>query len=99
MELHRQTYLDEMVRWAGRGDAGSTDKCPDCLARSSPIVGAPEYRCEYCFLPDLTCATCCVKRHRGLPLHWIEVRFFFKNGVNYISHGLSFLEMVGIPVS
>ena len=30
-----------MVHWAGRGDTRDTDKCPDCVARSAPILGAP----------------------------------------------------------
>ena len=32
----------------------------------------PEFRCLDCFLPDLVCSSCCVKRHRRQPLHRIE---------------------------
>ncbi|PPQ82216.1 hypothetical protein CVT26_009177 [Gymnopilus dilepis] len=72
MELHRQTYLDEMLRWAGRGDATSNVDCPDCVERSIEPCGRAEYRCRECFSPDLTCASCCVRRHRSNPFHRIE---------------------------
>jgi hypothetical protein len=89
MELHQETYLDEMVHWVGRADAIGSNKCPDCIACSSAILGPPEYRCEDCFQPDLTCAKCCVRRHRAHPLHQIEVRIIL-NDVNGISHGPHF---------
>ncbi|KDR74714.1 hypothetical protein GALMADRAFT_70522 [Galerina marginata CBS 339.88] len=44
----------------------------NCIARSANSCGAAEYRCEDCFLPDLTCASCCVRRHRMNPFHRIE---------------------------
>ncbi|PPQ76859.1 hypothetical protein CVT26_001497 [Gymnopilus dilepis] len=72
MELHRQSYLDEMLRWEGRADASCQDKCLDCVARSTNPQGLAEYRCSDCFIPDLTCASCCVKRHRTNPFHRIE---------------------------
>ncbi|KAF9471895.1 hypothetical protein BDN70DRAFT_819429 [Pholiota conissans] len=37
-----------------------------------------KYRCIDCFLPDLTCKGCCVKRHQRLPFHIIEVSFKIK---------------------
>ena len=40
------------------------------------MAGLPEYRCRECFIPDLACKVCCVKRHRAHPLHRIEVRAF-----------------------
>ncbi|PPQ82484.1 hypothetical protein CVT26_012847 [Gymnopilus dilepis] len=72
MELHRQTYLDELLRWEGRGDAASQGQCTDCLSRCTNPPGAAEYRCDDCFVPDLTCAPCCVKRHRTNPFHRIS---------------------------
>ena len=69
-----------MIRWAGRGDFLGASNCPDCLARKSPTPKPPEYRCRECFLPDLVCHSCCLKRHRTHPLHCIEVLhllFFF----------------------
>ncbi|PPQ76891.1 hypothetical protein CVT26_000661 [Gymnopilus dilepis] len=72
MEQHRETYLDEMLRWEGRADASSQKECPDCILRSTNPRGAAEYRCEDCFIPDLTCASCCVKRHKLNPFHRIE---------------------------
>ncbi|PPQ76700.1 hypothetical protein CVT26_004470 [Gymnopilus dilepis] len=79
MELHRQAYLDEMLRWAGRADVVGRDSCPDCVARSIEPCGSAEYRCKECFVPDLTCSSCCVRRHRTNPFHrvekWSEGRF------------------------
>jgi len=79
-DVHRQVYLEEMIRWAGRGDFCGTQDCPDCVARGSAEPGRPEYRCRECAIADLVCKTCCVKRHRVHPLHRIEVctfLFFF----------------------
>ena len=74
-ELHRQSYLEEIIRLAGRGDFQSAKDCPDCLARRAmPCV--PEYRCLECLIPDLVCLSCCVKRHRCHPLHRISVRVY-----------------------
>ncbi|PPR01605.1 hypothetical protein CVT26_013324 [Gymnopilus dilepis] len=72
MELHRQSYLEEMLRWEGRADASTSSECPDCIARSVKAPLAAEYRCQECFLPDLVCASCCVKRHKMNPFHRIE---------------------------
>jgi len=71
--IHRQTYLDELVRIDGRGDFAHVQQCMDCIARKVASPGVPEYRCLECFLPDLLCAACCVKRHWLQPLHWIQV--------------------------
>ena len=72
--VHRQAYLEEMIRWAGRADFMGSKDCPDCILRQKPVSGSPQYRCRECFLPDLTCQLCCVKRHRAHPLHRVEVR-------------------------
>ncbi|PPQ81774.1 hypothetical protein CVT26_010082 [Gymnopilus dilepis] len=71
-DLHREMYLDEMLRWEGRADASITTECPDCIARSVQCPGAAKYRCYECFVPDLVCSSCCVKRHRTNPFHRIE---------------------------
>jgi hypothetical protein len=72
-ELHRQDYLDEVLRWAGRADFRTAKSCADCLARSVENPGPALYRCRECFLADLVCSSCCVKRHRMHPFHRIEV--------------------------
>lgn len=72
-EVHRQMYLEEVIRWAGRADFLGSKDCPDCVLRQKPASGSPQYRCRECFLPDLTCQLCCVKRHRAHPLHRVEV--------------------------
>lgn len=69
----RDTYLDEMLRWEGRGEFGRTSECPDCVLRKSMSPGLPLIRCLDCFLPDLTCAECCIRRHQLNPCHVIEV--------------------------
>ncbi|PPR04539.1 hypothetical protein CVT26_002506 [Gymnopilus dilepis] len=70
---HRPSYLDEVCRFSGRGDFIAASQCPDCIARKAMTPGIPEYRCVECFLPDLTCRDCCVRRHRMNPLHRIQL--------------------------
>ncbi|KDR70910.1 hypothetical protein GALMADRAFT_144380 [Galerina marginata CBS 339.88] len=78
-ELHRETYLEEVVRWSGRGDFINARQCSDCILRKAEFPALPEYRCQECFLPDLVCASCCVRRHKAQPLHriakWTGVKF------------------------
>lgn len=69
----RSEYLDEDIRWEGRGDFMRDSKCPDCLARARGTPSLAEYRCLDCFTPDLVCRECCVKRHQRHPFHLIEV--------------------------
>lgn len=76
-QVHRQTYLEEMMRCEGRGDFLHSKECPDCKIRRIPVPELPEYRCCECMLPDLVCAPCCVKRHRTNPFHRIEVWFSY----------------------
>jgi hypothetical protein len=71
-ELHRATYLDELMRTAGRSDFRNASQCADCMSRGGG-PGLPIYRCKECFIPDLTCMSCCVRRHKTLPFHRIEV--------------------------
>ncbi|RDB23287.1 hypothetical protein Hypma_009705 [Hypsizygus marmoreus] len=71
-ELYRGLYLDELIRWEGRGDVREVKGCPDCIARKVKDVGDAEYRCAECFLLDLVCSVCCVRRHRRNPLHRVE---------------------------
>ncbi|KAJ3492844.1 hypothetical protein NLJ89_g11151 [Agrocybe chaxingu] len=52
-ELHHQNYLDEVIRWDGRGDFFGSRECPDCLARGASQPQPAEYRCEECLTPDL----------------------------------------------
>lgn len=73
----RQSYLEELIRWEGRGDYMRDSSCPDCVSRGREPPSAPEFRCLDCFLPDLTCRECCVRRHRLNPLHIVEVRSNF----------------------
>ncbi|PPQ81057.1 hypothetical protein CVT25_014571 [Psilocybe cyanescens] len=69
---YRQEYLDEILRWVGRGDFHQANHCPNCISRSIETPGCAEYRCRECISPDLTCLTCCIKRHRLTPFHCVE---------------------------
>ncbi|KAL0565320.1 hypothetical protein V5O48_016705 [Marasmius crinis-equi] len=71
MEKYRSSYLDELLRAEGRGDF-TFDVCVDCEARGSKVVQKGCYRCKQCFVGDLVCAQCCVRRHRQNPFHCIE---------------------------
>ena len=73
----RDLYLDELLRWEGRGDFIRDQHCPDCISRGSTEPSAPEFRCRDCFLPDLTCKICFIRRHRLNPFHTVEVRAHF----------------------
>jgi len=76
MNVHRQSYLDEMTRWCSRGEFRTAQQCADCIARGIAVPSPAEYRCRECFQPDLTCRSCCLKRHRVHPFHRLEVRVF-----------------------
>ncbi|KAF9470138.1 hypothetical protein BDN70DRAFT_765136, partial [Pholiota conissans] len=65
-------FLEESIRLEGRGDFARETKCPDCLARRREVVAEAQYRCLDCFLPDLACLECCLKRHQRLPFHVVE---------------------------
>ena len=73
MENARDLYLDEVVRSEGRGDFARDDRCPDCLSRGVKDINRAEYRCRDCFLPDLTCSACLIRRHRLNPFHNVDV--------------------------
>ncbi|KAF9542834.1 hypothetical protein CPC08DRAFT_738695 [Agrocybe pediades] len=66
------SYLEEMIRWEGRGDFMLTTHCPDCIAKHKMDPGSAQFRCEECMIPDLTCADCCVKQHRHQSFHHIQ---------------------------
>jgi hypothetical protein len=73
MEQYRTIYLDEILRHEGRGDYIHQEICPDCFSLNEETPGGAEYRCKDCFLRDLVCQACCVRRHRVNPFHRIEV--------------------------
>lgn len=70
----RDKYLDELLRHEGRGDFAHETRCPDCVSRGVEEPARAEYRCRSCFLPDLTCRLCFIRRHRMNPFHTVEVR-------------------------
>ncbi|KAL0572490.1 hypothetical protein V5O48_009477 [Marasmius crinis-equi] len=71
IEKYRSSYLDESLRAEGRGDF-RFDVCVDCQARGSKPAGEGVFRCKNCFVKDLVCAACCVRRHRQAPFHRIQ---------------------------
>ncbi|PPQ83180.1 hypothetical protein CVT26_015495 [Gymnopilus dilepis] len=73
-QLFRDLYLNELLRWEGRGDAWSSGEtfCSDCRARKVENAQVGIFRCRDCFVPHLTCKGCCLRRHRMLPFHNIE---------------------------
>ncbi|KAF8882382.1 hypothetical protein CPB84DRAFT_1686701, partial [Gymnopilus junonius] len=81
---HQSTYLDKVSQLAGRADFIASTQCPDCIARGIAAPKVPEYRCNQCFLPDLTCKTCCIHHHKVNPLHRIE----FWNGTHFVQTSL-----------
>lgn len=64
------------MRGAGRGDFRTAHQCLDCVDRREDVPGPALYRCVECFLPDLTCMSCIVLRHKRLPFHRVEVCFY-----------------------
>lgn len=66
---HRQDYADRVSRHEGRGEFRNVVSCPDCPARE----GSPLYRCQDCFLEELVCQTCSIRRHHRHPLHRLQV--------------------------
>ncbi|KAF9018828.1 hypothetical protein BDZ89DRAFT_959732 [Hymenopellis radicata] len=66
----RSRYLDELIRRDGLG--GADDNCALCPASQS--AQRAEYRCSEaeCINLGLLCRECCVRRHKHLPLHFIE---------------------------
>lgn len=79
----RDKYLNELLRHEGRGDFARETRCPDCLSRGAEEPSLAEYRCSNCFLPDLTCRTCFIRRHKMNPFHNVEVGIFFCLSIFY----------------
>ena len=75
-EGFRDLYLDELIRWEGRGDSWRSGgaQCTDCIARKALIPAEGKFRCGDCFFPHMLCKECCIRRHRMLPFHLIQVR-------------------------
>jgi len=75
MQKYWDPYLDELIRWDGRGDFYSDGlaKCPDCVSYWLESPGNADHRCMECCVPILTCGDCCLRRHRMEPFHKIEV--------------------------
>ncbi|KAL0572904.1 hypothetical protein V5O48_009073, partial [Marasmius crinis-equi] len=83
---YRASFVDQVMRGKGRGDARKQERCSDC--KGEPLEDEdedlhrnrqPQYRCNECFLQDLVCGRCCVRRHWNTPFHkpegWTGSRF------------------------
>ncbi|KAJ7257987.1 hypothetical protein C8J57DRAFT_1135578 [Mycena rebaudengoi] len=67
VEEYRDAFLDEFLRWEGRGDHVQYSTCHSCN------TGAAEYRCMDCMgRGELICVECVRSRHQQLILHRIE---------------------------
>lgn len=62
--LHRDSYLDEMIRHEGRAGA---NLCGEKCGREGV------YKCKDCFGFQLFCCGCFTKKHSHLPLHRVLV--------------------------
>ncbi|KAJ7772385.1 hypothetical protein B0H16DRAFT_1305461, partial [Mycena metata] len=64
---HLVAYLNESLRFEGRGDHVGYTACPRCLERT------PDHRCRHCLGGgELLCRDCIVVAHSQLPFHQIE---------------------------
>lgn len=67
---HVQIFLDELIRFEGRGHWDTAaHSCPSC---NSPHPGV--IRCEDCFGTMPVCEACAKARHLNHPFHRIKVR-------------------------
>lgn len=82
---HRQTYLDELLRIEGLGEANQPPNCPCCPPESAR---EGKFKCEDCFGGALLCEQCIVGRHNLLPLHRILVSPIYSTSVEKSSHML-----------
>jgi len=64
-----QEYLEEMLRWEGRGHREDVESCDLCHDTKG------QYRCKECAVTLMLCQACCVSLHKHAPLHRVEVRF------------------------
>ncbi|KAL0568201.1 hypothetical protein V5O48_013793 [Marasmius crinis-equi] len=75
-QKYRHIFVDELMRWKGRADSRKQGRCSDCKGLDDDGKAGeertPSYRCESCFMGDMVCKECCVKRHWDTPLHIVE---------------------------
>ncbi|KAK7022854.1 hypothetical protein VNI00_016900 [Paramarasmius palmivorus] len=71
---YRSSFLRELLRAKGRGDARGQMACSECNETPQDDTKGEEgmLRCQECFLGDLLCRSCCVRRHEVLPFHVVE---------------------------
>ncbi|KAJ7018761.1 hypothetical protein C8F04DRAFT_1277227 [Mycena alexandri] len=62
-----QTYVDELIQLAGKGEYQVDEYCIVCG------VAPGVYRCRECFTDDLYCKKCIVAGHQDSPLHVVEM--------------------------
>ncbi|KAJ6538601.1 hypothetical protein B0H10DRAFT_1856886, partial [Mycena sp. CBHHK59/15] len=60
-------FLQEILRWEGRGDHRSYSACPSCR------VDKAEFRCNGCLGGgEMLCRSCLLERHKQNPFHRVE---------------------------
>ncbi|THH14842.1 hypothetical protein EUX98_g9553 [Antrodiella citrinella] len=66
----RDEYLDELIRWEGRGAASTT--CSSCSRAGFGCQNLGMFRCADCFSPELLCQGCAVQQHEINPFHVLQ---------------------------
>ncbi|KAJ6619067.1 hypothetical protein B0H10DRAFT_1947080 [Mycena sp. CBHHK59/15] len=62
-----ELFLQEILRWEGRGDHRSYSACPSCR------VDKAEFRCNGCLGGgEMLCRSCLLERHKQNPFHRVE---------------------------
>ncbi|KAJ7453515.1 hypothetical protein FB451DRAFT_1519932 [Mycena latifolia] len=67
--LDREDFLDELLRYAGRGEYINQHVC---AGKGCKAID-PTFRCKDCLYTSLHCQECIVDVHRSIPLHRIEL--------------------------
>ncbi|KAL0564010.1 hypothetical protein V5O48_018046 [Marasmius crinis-equi] len=75
-EKYRPIFVNELMRWKGRADSRKQGRCMDCKGLKEDGEAdenrTPSFRCESCFMGDLVCKECSVRRHWDSPFHIVE---------------------------
>ena len=64
----RPTFLDELLRWDGRG-LNTDHVCARCQEAATAM-----FRCIECFGTPMLCKECLLQMHKHSPFHAVKVR-------------------------
>lgn len=75
---HQDEYLRELLHHEGRGGRSNRCNCDGMPSQNSCLSKAPgTYRCRDCTGGRMLCKQCTLDMHAGLPLHRIQVFFYY----------------------